>query len=181
MRRTAWLAMTIAAVLLSGCPSGGSGDPNDSTGEPPDPDEVAIPNEGAQHVQVGVQVSYRANPPASGPHWPTPTAAGFYDAPVEEEGWVHSLEHGYVVILYDCGGPCDEALLDKLRNLLTIAPRSATFGTVKLVIAPYDGLPGGALLTLVAWDVQLSLDAYDESRILGFYNRYLDEGPELAP
>ena len=143
--------------------------------------DLEIPNEGASHVQTGTQVTYVANPPASGTHWPSPAAAGFYESAVEEEAWVHSLEHGYIVVLYDCDGACDPALIEALQDLLETAPPSTVFGFAKIVITPYEGLPEPALITAVAWDVQMHLDAFDEEALLDFYERYLDQGPELAP
>ena len=65
--------------------------------------EIMIPNEGAEHVPVGQQVTYQSNPPASGPHWSqtgiAPVPAGFSETAIEEEQWLHNLEHGYVVLL----------------------------------------------------------------------------------
>ncbi len=145
--------------------------------------ELAVPNEGAAHVPVGRQVEYAANPPASGAHWSqagfAPAPAGFYEDAVDEERWVHNLEHGYIVLLYDCGDACAPAFLDTLRSLFDDAPPSTVFGFAKLVIAPYDGLPG--VVTAIAWDVQMHLESLDAEPLLAFYGRYLDQGPELAP
>ncbi len=145
--------------------------------------EISIPNEGAEHVSVDTQVTYESNPPASGPHWSmpglAPTTAGLYEVTVEEEQWVHNLEHGYIVILYDCGGPCGKGLLNDLQGFFNEAPPSPNFGNTKLVIAPYDGLPH--LHTAVAWDVQLHLDAFDRTALLEFYDSHLDRGPQAAP
>lgn len=173
-------AFASLALLSAGCPSGDIGS-GDGGGEPGV--EFTIPDEGNAHVPAGQQVTYVANPPASGPHWSqggvAPAPAGFYETTVEEEQWVHNLEHGHVVILYDCGGECPAALLTDLQNFFDAAPPSSTFGTTKLVITPYDGLP--FILMAIAWDTQLSLAAYDETALLDFYTRHLDQGPELAP
>lgn len=142
--------------------------------------EIEIPNEGAAHVESGTQVTYQANPPASGPHWPSPAAPGFYEAALDEEEWVHNLEHGYAVILFDCRGECDPELLDALRELADTAPPSSIFMYAKIVVTSYDGLPEGVLITAAAWDVQMHLSCYDEAALLDFYNRHLDQGPEDA-
>lgn len=183
------MVLGLVVMLTAGCPpgsgNGGStddgGDMNDDGVEPGV--EITIPNEGNEHVPVRQQVTYDANPPASGPHWSqggvAPAPAGFYETTVEEEQWVHNLEHGYVVVLYDCGGSCPEGLLADLQGLFDAAPPSSVFGTTKLVITPYAGLPH--LVMAVAWDTQLSLDTYDETALLDFYDRHVDQGPELAP
>ena len=177
--RVVALSLSVLILLIPGCPVPPAGD-CPAAGPVELGVEIAIPNEGANHSPQGTQLTYAANPPASGPHWPSPALRGFYEAPLDEEFWVHNLEHGYIVVLFDCNGPCDPALLDQLRALPGILPDSQTFGYEKVVITPYDCLPSPALLTLVAWDVQLHLDHYDEAVILDFYNRYLDHGPELA-
>jgi hypothetical protein len=183
MKRTrfGWaIGLGLLVLASAGCPSG-TGDGNGDGVQPGV--EIAIPNEGAQHVPVGEQVTYVANPPASGSHWSAggiaPVAAGFYETAVEEEQWVHNLEHGYVVILYDCAGACSAALLEELQDFFDSAPPGAVFGNTKLVIAPYEGLP--FLLTAVAWDRQLHLEDFDEATLLDFYGTYVDQGPELVP
>src|SRR5262245_24651618 len=144
-----------AVLVLGGCPSRTTN---------PDPSgpvelgvEIAVPNEGANHVPTGTNVDYATNPPASGPHWPNPAVRGFYDTPVPTEQWVHNLEHGYIVILFDCRGACDAALLQSLQDFVATAPASSRFGYAKIVVTPYDGLPENALLAAIAWDVQLFL------------------------
>lgn len=200
-------ALTVSLAMLTGCPNAAgpddnandnvadtndnTGNTNDNAGNTNDNDggvtpgvEIAIPNEGAEHVAAGTQVEYAANPPASGSHWssadpPAPVEPGFYVDALEEEQWVHNIEHGYVVILYDCKGECDEALLSSLADFFDAAPPSETFDYAKLVIAPYDGLPFA--LTAVAWDVQLHLETFDADTLLAFFEKYQDEGPESAP
>ncbi len=192
-----WLiGLGLVAFGSAGCPSAnvgggqgvtGDGSMNNGNGDGTDGVqaglEIAIPNEGAEHVPVGQQVTYQNNPPASGPHWSqgsmAPVPAGFYETPIEEEQWVHNLEHGYVVLLYDCRGPCPSTLLNDLQDFFDSVPPSEVFGTTKLVIAPYDGLP--FLLTAIAWDRQLHLETLDTATLLDFYNRHVDQGPELVP
>lgn len=157
---------------------------NDNTGDDLEAGVIIdVSNEGAQHVPVGEQVTYESNPPASGPHWSSggiaPVPAGVYEEALEEEQWVHNLEHGYVVVLFDCGGPCLPSLLDDLQDLFDAAPPSELFGNVKLVISPYSGLPFA--FAAVAWDHQLHLETMDEAAILDFYSEFVDQGPEAVP
>lgn len=62
----------------------------------------AIADLGREHVPDGTKVEYNSNPPTSGPHYPEWTRAGAYDKPVSDGHLLHSLEHGYVVISYNC-------------------------------------------------------------------------------
>lgn len=144
-------------------------------GNPPAGVILNIPNEGRLHVDSDSNPTYATNPPASGPHFEVPADTGFYCDQLATGHWVHSLEHGYIVVLYDpqVAGPLTEPTL---RLLLAIAPTSATFGNQKLVITPYSGLPHA--LCVVAWNRQLFLDVPDLGAILSFYQTYIDQGPE---
>jgi hypothetical protein len=146
------------------------------------PVERHVPNEGDEHVPVGTDIQYATNPPASGPHYAqpglAPAQAGMYDEALLDEIWVHNLEHGYIVILYDCDGDCDEAFLDQLQVVFDATPPSA-FGNRKMVITRYPGLQPAFMA--VAWDVQLDFDSLDAPGMLAFYERHVDNGPEDLP
>lgn len=62
------------------------------------------------HVDIGTVIQYSSNPPSSGPHYPIWAGWQEYLTPVPRPFWVHSLEHGAVVLLYNCallGGGAD--------------------------------------------------------------------------
>ncbi len=92
---------------------------------------------------------------------------------------MHNLEHGYVVLLFDCHGSCPPDLLDDLQAQFNAAPPSEVFGNTKLVITSYDGLPFA--FTVVAWDWQMHLETLDQQAILDFYSQFVDQGPEAIP
>jgi hypothetical protein len=137
-----------------------------------------VPDEGRTHVNQGTLLDYKSDPPASGTHFPTWTRSGFYSEPQEKGNWVHSLEHGYVVILYNCPSGCPQ-LIDQLKQFCDSAPKSSKYGYQKLVITPYPTLTHQ--LAAVAWDHILDLDQFDEAQLRSFYTAYLDHGPEDAP
>lgn len=62
----------------------------------------AIADLGRDHVPVGTSVQYNSNPPTSGPHFSQWTKRGVYDQPIEDGYLIHSLEHGYIVVSYNC-------------------------------------------------------------------------------
>lgn len=61
-------------------------------------------DEGREHVSVQEveNTTYNSNPPTSGQHTETWVKSGIYKAPQSEGELLHSLEHGYVVIHYNC-------------------------------------------------------------------------------
>lgn len=62
----------------------------------------AVQDIGREHVPDGTQVQYNSNPPTSGSHYADWTRAGIYEQPIPNGHLVHSLEHGYVIISYNC-------------------------------------------------------------------------------
>jgi hypothetical protein len=135
-----------------------------------------IPNEGYSHVPVGTTIEYQNHPPASGTHYPTPAATGVYPRGLAPGFWVHSLEHGYVVLVYK--SPVSEALLEQFNQMVTDFPKSK-YGNVKLVIAPYDEMTYP--FAVVAWDWRLWMDTFDRAVVLEFYKAHVDHGPEDIP
>lgn len=59
-------------------------------------------DQGRDHVTVGTEVEYKTNPPTSGKHYPDWIRAGIYQDPQDDRYLVHSLEHGYVILSYNC-------------------------------------------------------------------------------
>lgn len=61
-------------------------------------------DQGREHVtpQAVAEFKYNSNPPTSGPHLPTWVKAGIFDIPKSEGELLHALEHGYVIINYNC-------------------------------------------------------------------------------
>lgn len=57
---------------------------------------------GRDHVTDISNTSYSSDPPTSGPHFPVWAKKGVYDRVISDGHLIHSLEHGYVVISYNC-------------------------------------------------------------------------------
>lgn len=64
----------------------------------------AVPDMGRQHVtpEEFAKITFNSNPPTSGSHLPIWVKAGIYDQPQTEGELIHSLEHGYIIISYNC-------------------------------------------------------------------------------
>lgn len=57
---------------------------------------------GANHVTDISGVLYNSDPPTSGPHFSIWAKRGVYDRVLSDGHLIHSLEHGYVIISYNC-------------------------------------------------------------------------------
>ncbi|MGH2512714.1 MAG: DUF3105 domain-containing protein, partial [Candidatus Limnocylindrales bacterium] len=144
----------------------------------PAPLGQAQPDMGNLHIAVGTNQRYAFCPPASGPHYNNlndgPIAAKFYgpDDGTRPEGWIHNLEHGAVVILYNCNmGGCTDANQAALQALTVNFPDSPVCGikggAIAPVIARFDSM--AAPFAALVWDRLLYLNTVDKAKILQFY------------
>lgn len=158
---------------------------------------------GRTHVDIGSKVEYNSNPPTSGPHYVNWVKAGFYDSTWDDRNLVHSLEHGYIIISYNCdfGAPASSITPTK-TPLSTNEPESTNSGNLpesfkseecknltdnlrevftkkgpfKLIVIPRVNLD--SKLALTAWTYIDKFNDFDESRITAFIDAHRDLGPE---
>lgn len=204
-RRVPWLRLVVGAVAVAGVVGLiglaflGSGTakayscdellatPADASAS----DGFATRSLGSQHVGAGTKVRYGFCPPASGPHYNAagagPLRPGFYgpNTAAGPGGWVHNLEHGYVVALYRCeGGTCpSEADLAALRQFAANGPPNQSAAACgyrsKVLVARFDDM--ATPFAILAWDRALLLDAFDEAAAVGFARQFIEStAPEPA-
>lgn len=135
-----------------------------------------VPYEGNTHVAMGSEIKYRAHPPASGNHYDRPAPPGVYPGGILPGFWVHSLEHGYVVLVYK--PPVPPEMLQQFDAMVRDFPKSK-YGYAKLVIVPYSEMDHR--FAVLAWTWRLWLDAFDRQKVLEFYRAHVDRGPEDIP
>lgn len=122
----------------------------------------------ALHFCMTDQIQYTDVPPTSGNHRPTWPTYGEYRY-VPPQRWLHSLEHGAVVLLYH---PCADATeVAKLRAIVTSCLR-------RHIITPYDKLPKEAPFALLTWGCKLVLSHADEQTAAEFIQ---GRGIKFAP
>ena len=141
------------------------------------------------HVAKGTNVTYMHNPPTSGCHYSlgvgvAPIAPGVYPPTalpnLTAEFWVHNLEHGYIVVSYNCPTGCDADLqsLNTWYHTLPPDPGGAV-AYAKFIAVPYPAQKE-------KWDVE-SWDWFDPigstlnlSEIQKFYANHVNQAPEGA-
>ncbi|XP_076434876.1 uncharacterized protein LOC143274824 isoform X2 [Babylonia areolata] len=102
------------------------------------------------HVCLPTEISYVNTPPTSGRHRPNWPAYGEY-LYVPPQRWLHSLEHGAVVMLYH---PCaDPGEVSALRDLVRSCLR-------RHIISPYRLLPPDTPLALLTWGCRLMMSDF---------------------
>lgn len=130
---------------------------------------------GREHVRASVEVTYNSNPPTSGPHTGASIGPGIYEEAPDDKPLVHSLEHGYVIISYNCEQsemPCTE-----LQESLEEVAREKRLW--KLIVTPRENLD--VPIALTAWTRIDKLEEFDRNRIERFIDAWRDRGPEDTP
>lgn len=163
---------------------------------------------GRKHVPAGEAVEYNSNPPTSGPHYEDWIRAGVYETPKDDRNLVHSLEHGYVIMSYNCekkvvssqslfistayahGLEEEEEASPSSEEASPSAELSEDCHTlVDQLISIYEKkgktrlivVPRpnlDARIALTAWNYIDKLGTFDEERIVKFIDAHLNQGPE---
>ena len=126
-------------------------------------------DQGNDHIAAGEEFDdYNSRPPTSGPHGPA-VKWGIHDQPVPEESLVHNLEHGGVVIWYNCAGGAqslDDAGCDRfVRDLRDVVEPRVDDGMF-IVLVPYPEMENR--ISLTAWQNLDSFDDFNKERIDAF-------------
>jgi YVTN family beta-propeller protein len=106
-------------------------------------------------------VPYNSNPPTSGPRLPYLADWGIHKQPVPLELQVHNLEHGGIVIQYNCASDC--------ADLVTRLERIAETRSF-VIVAPYPWM--SSRIALTAWGRIDTFDDLETARIERFIRAY---------
>lgn len=114
-----------------------------------------------------------AEPPTGGPHCGNWLACGTY-AEASPCKWIHNLEHGHLVLLYNCPSGCPEVVA-KLEAFAAKVPASAG-GAPRALVAPRSTLPGK--VGAVVWGTSWVGDDVDEAALGCVLEAQDDAAPE---
>jgi uncharacterized protein DUF3105 len=130
------------------------------------------PEEGSKHVET--TVTYKANPPTSGDHFPVPAEDGSYPEPPPIEQLVHSLEHGRIYLQYS--PDASEEVKGQLQALFNEDP-------YHMILAPNTtGMP--YLIAATTWNEVIGCEEMTDGvfdALRAFRDQYRDQGPEFVP
>jgi parvulin-like peptidyl-prolyl isomerase/cytochrome c-type biogenesis protein CcmH/NrfG len=147
--------------------------PDDKPGMPVALQEVAGPvSPGQEHEP------YSSVPPTSGAYIDQEVVFGVHKEQIAEELQVRALRGSAVLIQY--GPETDAATITQLENLLKRLQSEHAEKYCRLVLTPYDKLEPKQI-SLTAWGRIDKLSSYDESRVKGFIDEWIGNGPEQLP
>jgi len=132
----------------------------------------SLPLQSRTHIQLGDKHEpYNSDPPTSGAHAGA-VSEGFYSEPLPDENLVHNLEHGYIVISYNCarlaGDEC-QRLETQIRNVIDNNGE-------KLIAVPRPTLD--TQIALTSWGRLYKLESFDEAKVVEFIKDFRNKAPE---
>ncbi|MEM9865818.1 MAG: DUF3105 domain-containing protein [Myxococcota bacterium] len=125
-------------------------------------------SEGREHVAFGSELRYDSNPPHSGPHYPNATFWGIHDSTVDRGTYVHNLEHGGIVLAFNCSD-CD----DEVRALRDAVAARPDF---RILVTRDVDLP--TRFAAISWTWVYAFDAIDTDALLCFIDQHEGFAPE---
>lgn len=132
------------------------------------------PSQGHDHWDISrlEGFHYNSNPPTSGPHMEQFIDTYTPSSPLPPYIQVHLLEHGNVLIQYNCTCPDTVKSLEKLAaSFDTYAPSLGLEEGKGVIVAPNPSLPHRIVLT--AWTRLLPMDSLDEKVAAKFIATWL--------
>lgn len=121
------------------------------------------------HTHTNDDVYYSVEPPVGGPHHSCWVPWTVYVSAPPTERWVHNLEHGGLVFLYNCVDGCadEQATLEAFVRGL---PQG------RALMSPYAEMD--ARFAVIAWGVSETTSCVDTTALQAFYDAHVDDAPE---
>jgi hypothetical protein len=127
------------------------------------------------HVVACAAIDYATNPPSSGEHYPTWADYGVYDFALPRGYWMHNLEHGSVVVTYNCTN-CNADIAAAKAWLAQLSPDAACLGgTPRVLLVPDPQLD--VAWAASSWGFTLRAECFDAEAFSDFYVKHAGQPP----
>jgi hypothetical protein len=138
--------------------------------------------EGFYHISCTSETNYQTNPPSSGNHFNCWPEYRTFDTPVPWGNLVHALEHGAIVIVYNCptdGGTngCPDEVAHAQAFIDALPPDAAC--TQRRVILAPDPTLQDVKWAASAWTWTLRANCFDDAAFTQFFTDHYDHGREV--
>jgi hypothetical protein len=118
-------------------------------------------------VHMTGDLHYPDPPPVAGNHNPSWAKWGVHNEAVPDECFVHNLEHGGVVFLYNCPKGCANEV--KQMTAFVAANHLTVLTTYPLLTKKF---------AIVAWGHRIVSECFDMAAFKTFYDSYVNMAPE---
>lgn len=133
---------------------------------------VDVPIAGADHIQEGMAaIDWNSNPPTSGQHYAVWAPAGFYTEVIPDGYLVHNMEHGYVIVYYNCAAVpnCDE-FKTGIETAIAAAGTDPNTQTVKVIAVPREEMTNP--ITYASWGHLYVAETFIPDELIGYIQTY---------
>jgi hypothetical protein len=139
--------------------------------------EYEVPQGTQPHLSMCSEISYTMNPPCFGPHYGIWAAFQHYDEAIPRGFWLHSMEHGAVVIAYSCTDCDDEVQAAKtLIDELPADPICSSPVDRRVILTPDPKLD--TRWAASAWGFTLTSECFEAEIFRTFAISHNAAGPE---
>jgi hypothetical protein len=142
---------------------------------------VDIPIAGAQHIEEGVEATdWNSDPPTSGQHFARWAQSGFYDEAIPDGYLVHAMEHGYIIVYFNCGAvsvDCD-TFKSEIETAIAAAGNDPNTNTIKLTAVPRPSMTNP--ITYASWGHLYKADLFVPDELVLYVQTYRSN-PDCAP
>ena len=130
----------------------------------PDGPGLRQEDQGREHIpEGGSHAPYNTNPPTSGWHYERWASWGIKNEPLPSELFIHNMEHGGVILHYNCPDGCP----DEVEQMSDIVRR-----THETILMPNPDMESRFALT--AWNWLLTMEEYDDALAKDFVRSHLN-------
>jgi hypothetical protein len=136
------------------------------------------PEEGFQHLTCPAPLAFGTVPPSSGNHYGEWADFHTYPSPVHWGNLMHSMEHGAVVIVYNCPGGCPDEVsaAQVFIDNLPADPLCTDVDARRVILAPDPTLD--VRWAAAAWTWTLRADCFDHDAFAAFVRDHYAQGRE---
>ena len=133
-------------------------------GQIPDGPGVRQEDQGTEHIpEGGSHAPYNSSPPTSGWHYENWASWGIKNEPLPPELFIHNMEHGGVILHYNCPDGCPDEI-DQMSEIVSL--------TDETILMPNPDMENRFALT--AWNWLMTMEVYDDSLARDFVKSHLN-------
>ena len=162
LRRMFWVGLLILTALFIYTRFQDISGPDEIEGH-----EIQRFDDAGENEHTDQPVNYDTTPPVAGAHRGTQPVCGIFGEQIEDELYVHALEHGAVSILYQ--PTLDLAAIEQIESI-------ARDYDSHVLTMPYEGME--PLIAVSSWAERMDLQEMDASAIRTYIDEFRQEGPE---
>jgi hypothetical protein len=130
------------------------------------------------HIPCTSPATYLSEPPSSGNHYPKWAAYQTYTTPIPWGNLMHNLEHGAMIVVYNCPQGCTDEVARAQAWVDALPPDPSCTPNHRIILAPDPTL--SVRFAATAWTWTLRSDCFDETAFTQFYADHYGHGLEVV-